>query len=364
MEELDDPEAVASVDRGGMSRFLEENPAHYKQALEIGEQAELGSLEKADGFEKILFLGMGGSSIGGSLIKDWAYDRLPVPVEVWRDSTLPRYADEKTLIVAISYSGNTLETLTSFSEAVKRGCPTLALSSGGFLREQCRESGLPHVKVPKGLQPRQALPYLMVPPAVVLERLRLLDGVKAEVAEAVKVMEAMAGSLKVSTPTEKNPAKALAVELKGTLPTVYGFREYASVAYRVKTQLNENSKMLSRFELFPEANHNEVQGWERLSPQLASMLSVLLLRDREEPPDMRARIEAAKSLFTRKIPRVHELYGEGSSRMAKMLSLIYLGDYLSLYLAVLNQVDPTPVESITALKKDVEQRLYPQRDPP
>jgi len=355
-ENLDNQKFLASIDKSNMASALESTPKHFTDALKLAEKVEVERFSEKR-ILKVAFLGMGGSSIGGSLIKDWGYNSIPIPIEICRDSIVPIHLDRETLVFAVSYSGNTKETLDAFMEALKKECLIVGVSSGGMLKEYCEKNGVLHVKVPEGFQPRLALPYLFTVPAIILEKVGVVEGISKEIFDVVKVLGEVRDEVKVSVPTEKNPAKKLALKIKDTLPVIYGFREYSSVAYRIKTQLNENSKMFCKFDVLPELNHNEIVGWENLQPNLAKILSVILLRSQDEPPEIKVRIETLKKILSQTTSNIHEIYSRGEKKLSKMFSTLYLGDYLSYYLAILNKVDPTPVKTINLLKEELKKKL-------
>jgi len=357
-EILDAPSSIAAVDKHGMLEAIRSFPSYCMEALKLGLEADLEPLEKRiRKISSLVFLGMGGSAIGGSLLKDWAYDKLKIPVEVCRSSAAPSFLNEETLTIAVSYSGNTYETLRSFREAVSRRSPTVTVSSGGKLAEESLRRGLVHLKVPGGLQPRAALPYLMMTVGAVLERLGVFNGFRSEVEEAVRMLGRAGENMKPETVVEGNPAKKLAITLYGSLPAVYGFREYVSVAYRFKTQLNENSKVFCKHDVFPELNHNEIVGLEKLQPFLSGKVHLVILRDGREPSEIKAMIEAFQEVVGRFGLQITEVYAEGENRLSRMLYLIHLADYVSFYLAILNGVDPTPISSIASLKRRLEGKL-------
>jgi glucose/mannose-6-phosphate isomerase len=357
-EILETPDEINAVDRHKMGKMLEDFPSYCRKALRLGLEVNLNPLKKGlNKISSLVFLGMGGSAVGGSLLKDWAYERLRVPIEVCRDSIVPGFLGRETLTIAISYSGNTYETLKAFREAVNRGSPMLTVSSEGKLAEESRRHRLVHIKIPGGLQPRAALPYLMIPVGAALERLKVFEGFRGEVEGAVELLERTKKSLNPQTPIDKNPAKKLAITLYGSLPVIYGFREYASVAYRFKTQLNENSKAFCKYDIFPELNHNEIVGWEKLQSFLSGKVHLVILRDGREPDEVKAIIEDSREIISQAGLQITEVYAEGEGRLSRMLYLIYLGDYVSFYLAILNRIDPTPVVSITTLKRRLEKKL-------
>jgi len=357
-EILEAPSSIAALDKHKMEEAIRSFPGYCMEALKLGMEVNLEPLEKRiRKISSLVFLGMGGSAIGGSLLKDWAYDKLKVPVEVCRNPKAPSFLNEETLTIAVSYSGNTYETLRAFREVADRGSPVLTVSSGGKLAEESSRRGLVHLKVPGGFQPRAALPYLMIPVGAVLERLGVFEGFRREVEDAVRLLGKAGGSMKPETSVDENPAKRLAVTLYGSLPAVYGFREYASVAYRFKTQLNENSKIFCKYDVFPELNHNEIVGMEKLQPFLSGKLHLVILRDGREPAEIKAMIEAFREVVSQFSLQITEVYAEGETRLSRMLYLIHLADYVSFYLAVLNGVDPTPISSIASLKRRLEGKL-------
>ncbi len=353
MRSLDDPNLIASIDREGMLAVLERTPEMYRDALRIGQSFDT---PRARQIYRVLFLGMGHSAIGGSLIRDWALDRCAIPIEVSKDYLIPKYVDEGTLVLALSYSGNTEETLTALLRALDLGCLAIGFSSGGLLERLCLKHKVPHVKIPGGFQPRAALPYLFLTPALILERWGILESVSREAKETIGVLEETRRRIDASIPSQNNNAKRLASQLLGTIPIIYGAREYASVAFRLKIQFNENSKILSAASVIPEMNHNEVVGWKGIN-QPTERLSVILIRGPGEPTEIKARIEVTKEVIAQTTNRIYEVWAEGDARMARMLSAVYQGDYASLYLAVLNGVDPTPVKIIDWLKRELDVRL-------
>jgi glucose/mannose-6-phosphate isomerase len=306
--------------------------------------------------KNVVIVGMGGSAIGGDLLHDWLLDRIFIPVEVCRDYILPAYANEETLAFIISYSGETEEALSALLDAIKRKCMIVAVASGGSLISFAQRLHLPYMTVPSRLQPRVAVPYLFFPLVITMEKMGLVRGMEAELAEVIKVLKMLAKKNSPEVSQQNNSAKKLAWELRSTIPVVYGFRQYRSVAVRFKSELNENSKIPAKWEIFPELNHNDVVGWEA-SEGLAKRFTVVLIRDKDEPPEIRNRIKATKKLVLSKVRKTLEVYAVGESSLAKMFSVLFMGDLTSVYLAILLGVDPAPVEIITAMKREM-QRNY------
>jgi glucose/mannose-6-phosphate isomerase len=349
---LDDQKRVKEVDMSNMLNHLFKTVDYCRDARNRAEQTNVPTKVEP---KNIVIVGMGGSAIGGEILKDWLRDELPIPIEVNRDYTLPAYVDKYTLVFANSYSGNTEETLSSFLDALRRKCTTVAITSGGQLKTFCKKLQVPHVTIPSGLPPRVAVPYLFFPLPVLLEKMGILPYMGEEMEEAIKVFERVSKANSLDVTTENNMAKQLANELINTIPIVYGFRQYGAIAHRLKTQFNENSKLHSKHDVFPELNHNETVGWE--APEaLTKNYSVILIRDPKEPPELRDRIDTTKSLVFSRAKKVLEINAEGKSRLAKMLSVLCVGDYTSIYLAILQNKDPTPVRVIERVKKELAKK--------
>jgi len=347
---LDDVERIKQIDKSNMLSFCVEASKHYEKAAKLAKTMSIDYPKP----QTIIMAGMGGSAIGGELLKDWSRDKTAVPIEVCREYTLPAYADKNTLVFVVSYSGETEESLRIFLDAIKRKCRIACISSGGTLQQFAEKLSLPHLRVPSGMAPRATLPYLFVPPLVMLEKIGLVKGVTREVSETIKTLKQVSEANSPEKPLKDNFSKTLASNISGTIPVVYGFGFYRAVAQRFKTQFNENSKVPAKWEFFPELNHNEIVGWEAVK-ELAKCFSVILIRDDDEPEAIRMRIEATKELIREQSIKNFEVRSLGKNMLAKMASVICIGDFTSVYLAVLRRIDPTPVKTISLLKEKIKQ---------
>ncbi len=303
---------------------------------------------------------MGGSAIGGDLLKDWARDKIKVPIEVSREYHLPAYANKKSLVLITSYSGDTEESLSAFLDALKKECMIFCISSGGNLLKYAQELKVPYVKVAGGMPPRAALPHLFVPLLFVLEKIGLVKGVKQDFSEALALLKKVSNDNSPDKNITENTAKTLAANLNGTVPLIYGFGFYRSVAQRFKQQFNENCKIPAKWESFPELDHNEIVGWEKAG-KLVSCFSAIFIRDKDEPAEIRSRIETTKKIMQPAGVKMFEVQSQGESTLAKMLSTICIGDFTSVYLAVLLGVDPTPVKTINYLKDTLKQNGFREK---
>ncbi|UCH31018.1 MAG: bifunctional phosphoglucose/phosphomannose isomerase [Candidatus Bathyarchaeota archaeon] len=349
---LDQSDKVNSIDKNGMLELCEKTPEFCRDAIERAENTQIPYKLP----QNIIIVGMGGSAIGGDLLKDWLYNRASVTIEVCRDYHLPAYANQESLIIALSYSGETEETLNAFLEAVKRGCLILTLSSGGRLQKFSKKLKIPRIEIPSNLPPRAALAYTFFPLVILMKKLGIIKDIKGEVQDALNILQTVREENALRVPSDRNEAKKIAAKINGTIPIIYGFRRYRAVARRLKCQFNENSKIPSKFEAFSELNHNEVVGWEA-PMNLTDAFSLLLLRDPLESPEIKQRIEITKQMISPKVSKILEIQAMGTQELAKMLSTMYIGDFVSIYLALLRGVDPTPTKSIDHLKAELKQQL-------
>lgn len=320
-------------------------PDHLREGWRRGEAAEAFGLD-VRALDGIVVCGMGGSAIGGDLMRTLAEASAPVPVHVVRGYALPGWVGEKTLVVASSYSGGTEETLSAFAEARARGAVRVVIASGGDLMAQAEREGLPRVTIPGGLQPRAALGYSFG----VLLRLGRALGLFA-LLDADFEAAAWEAAERARRYAEGGAARDLADQLHGRLPVVYsGTALLEAVNLRWRTQLHENAKLLAYGNLFPELNHNEIVGFEATPEAVLARLAVVALRDREEHPQVQRRFEITRGIVAPRVALWHEAETEGETRLGRLLSLVQLGDWVSYWLAMAQGVDPTPVESIQQLK--------------
>ena len=348
MEPLDDAAARAALDPGGMAQAITELPRHVRDAWRLGTAVPLG--EELRGLEAIVVLGMGGSAIAGDLLLGLAGDVLRVPLVVCRGHRPPGFVGPRTLVVASSYSGETAETLAAFAEARRRGAPALVITTGGALGARAAAEQLATIRLPTGFLPRAAIAWSYLPLIAAVARLGYLPPHDDAVAEAAAELEAGLTQLGPDVATRDNPAKQLAHSLAGRLALVYGSEGWcAPVATRWKGQLNENAKHLAWANVLPELDHNEIEGWGH-PRALAAATHVIVLRDPAEPPALARRIALTMALVEPQVGGVTHVVARGTHPLARQLSLVQMGDFTSLYLALLDRVDPSAMPAITALK--------------
>ncbi len=327
---------------------LAQFPEQIQDALALTENIDTPAILKID---NILICGMGGSGIIGHIIARLFRDKLDVPVVVNKEYTVPKWVNKNTLAIFISYSGETEELIKALKHAAQKKCKIYCVSSGGKLRDICQEHSLPHITVPTGIAPRAALAYLLFPPIHIIQHLGLIKhSLESDIKETIEVITQLREKYRKETPSKDNLAKQLATNLHNTIPQVYGWDIYTPIARRWQTQFNENSKLIATAAFVPECNHNDIVGWS-LNPESSQYFSCVLLREKNaESIFMSTRLDFMKTLFKDVAANVFEVHPEGKSRLAKMMSTTYLGDFTSCYLAILRKIDPTPVDIITELK--------------
>lgn len=297
---------------------------------------------------KVVILGMGGSAIGGDFISRLSTLEAGTPIQVCREYS-PPHLDPHTLVIASSYSGNTEETLTAFTESLKTPCPRLAITTGGKLRKLAEKNGVPVLNINCQTPPRAAFPYSFFSLLGILCNLGLLSDKSKDVEETIQTLDHLTANINETIPLKLNPAKQLASRLWQKVVVIYGADILSEVARRWKTQINENSKAWSFYELFPELNHNAVVGYE-FPPEMSGAIFVVLLRSENIHPRLLTRGAVTADMLSRAQIGHQFVDASGESTLAQMMSLTLFGDYVSYYLAMLYQTDPSPVKAIDYLK--------------
>jgi len=368
--DLDDASALERADPSGMLRAVASSAAQVREARLLSVEAGVPGLADEGRPRAVVVCGMGGSGIAGDVLAGVAGLGCPVPVLTHRGHGLPAWVGATDLVIAVSCSGRTEETLSALSEAVRRGCRLLVVGAADspLVELAVRGRGV-FVPVPQGRQPRASLWALSVPLVLAASSLGLLAGGTDGLDETADVLERIATSCRVDADSLVNPAKALALELDGALPVVWGSSPMTgTAAYRFACQLNENAGSPVTWGGLPEAGHNQIVTFDgpwagggdedvfrdRVDEPERPALRLVLLRDSEELPEVTRRAQAITDLADGRGVRVSALRTEGSSALARLASLVGLTDFASVYLALLQGTDPTPVAAITELKRRID----------
>jgi glucose/mannose-6-phosphate isomerase len=339
-----DRESIAAVDRGGQLDDVLALPDHLRDALW---RVESAGLEPRDASGGMIVAGMGGSAIGGALARAALGDRALRPIVVIRGYGLPPWTATETTVLCSSYSGETEETLAAYEAAGALGAHRIVATTGGKLAAAAREDGVPVIPLPSGFQPRAAVGYSLVVALEVAALAGAGERLHSEIDVAAARLEELIADWGPGGAQEEFP-KELARGLQGTVPQIAGAGLTAPIAYRWKCQINENAKLPAFSHEIPELDHNEIVGWQGASE--VGRFSGVFLDDSDLHPRTRQRIELTRGLIASQAAATFRIETVGDNATERLLSLVFLGDLVSLYLAVLRGVDPGPVATIERLK--------------
>jgi glucose/mannose-6-phosphate isomerase len=299
-----------------------------------------------EAINKIIVTGLGGSAISGDLLKNFLKDELTVPVQINRNYFLPSFADEKTLLIASSYSGNTEETISSFNDGLKRKCKIICLSTGGKLEKLAADNSIPFIRLQKGFQPRYALGLSFFSLLKVFEKLQLIPSQEKIIRKIISLWKEKASAYSA----EGNIALTTAQQLIGFIPIIYSASDYTNaVGYRFKSQLNENSKLHAFHHEFPEMNHNEIIGWES-HQQKQLHTKVIYLLDETYHPQIKKRFQIVSEFIKKSDVEIISMESNENDFKVRIMDLIFLVDWISFYLGVIRGFDPSEIEYINLLK--------------
>ncbi len=326
----------------------------FKVLVESYKQIEYAWNNKIDldqlmhtNYNLVLLSGMGGSAISGDLIKDYLSDELNIPFLVNRNYSLPDFVNENSLVVISSYSGNTEETLSVFHQALKRNCKIIAITSGGNVKQICNEKNLCCIDIPSGFQPRYALGLSFFSLLMLLQEIGLIENQDKVVKQITSLWKNKGGEYS----SENNIAISTALEITGFLPIIYSADQITSATgYRFKCQLNENSKVHAFFNALPELNHNEIIGWETFEEKKL-LTKIITITDKDCNSQIKKRFEITCELAKQRGVEIINLESKEKIRKVRLFDLIYLCDWISYYLALLGNHDPSEISYINELKK-------------
>lgn len=303
-----------------------------------------------DPIENVVLAGMGGSALPGVILQAWP--QVAVPFEIVRNYTLPPYVNGGTLFISSSYSGNTEETLEALSHAEAQGAQIVVIAAGGKLAEVARAKNYPLFEIPAGVQPRMAAFYFLSAFVKILQPLGLTVQDTSELPAAGDWLKQQISGWEPTVPTAKNRAKQIALELMGKTVIMYAGPLLFAAANKWKISMNENAKNTAWVNQYPEFNHNEFIGWS--SHPVDKPFAVVEIRSNLEHPRVRKRFEVSERLLSGRRPAPLVVEPEGTTLLQQLAWSIALGDFVSIYLALLNGVNPTPVDLVEKFKKELD----------
>ena len=344
---------IKKYDSTNMYRVLTDFPEQVRVGISIGKAADVSAIDPAI-VQNIVITGMGGSAIGGDILRSFAASHCRTPININRHYALPAFVNDKSLVVTASYSGETEETLSAMRQALEAGAQVLALTSGGTLGKIAREKNLTLISIPGGLAPRCALGYSFFPLLMAMIRLGFISLRDTEVEELSDfILEKTKQHADFSS--QNNLAIQIATKLQGKIPIIYSATEMLDVVnLRWRNQIEENAKVLAFGNTLPEMNHNEIVGWEQMPESLKKFI-VIALRQKSDHSRVARRFDVTLDLLREYPSDVIEIWAQASSPLTRILELICLGDWVSFYAAMFSGVDPFPIVKINKLKKALEE---------
>jgi glucose/mannose-6-phosphate isomerase len=326
-------------------------PEQLAHAHEVAGEVHKDAFPRGDAIRNIVVLGMGGSGIAGDVVAAAFNDEIPVPISVLKQIRTPEFVGPGTLAIAVSYSGDTEETVSMASSAVERGAQLVTVSSGGALAGLARDAAALHLPCPEGFMPRAAIGALVAPIVVTLFRAGLAPGGHANLVMTQAQLAHRRDRCAPAVTGAANAAREIARQLGRTIPIFYGGGALGGVAaYRWKCDVNENAKAPAFWNQFPELDHNEICGWGQHGDVTRQLFSLVELRHGFEHTRLSPRFGATREIVDECVHQVLTVEAEGGGRLAQLLDLMYVGDWASCYLALQNDVDPGPVDAIASLK--------------
>ena len=338
------------IDPQGMKEAVYNFADDIYQGSEIGKKIAFNN--QYNNIRNIIVVGMGGSAIGGDINQMLLKNDLSIPLIVSRNYFIPKWANKHTLVIVSSYSGGTEETLSAFKDALSKDCQIYGITTGGILSKELSSKDLDFTLIPSGLQPRAALAYSFVPMLYVFLHIGLIKiDLNKNLMNSIKLLKSVRDNYSLND--QKNPTWELSNKIFNTIPIIYGETDNTSIiALRWANQLSENSKMLAFCNEIPEFNHNEIVGWEN-NPNIIEQLSIIWLSDESDQERISIRQKISEKILESIVKNQFEISIHGSTRFERLLHLIHFGDWVSLWCAYIHGTDPSPVDKISRLKKEL-----------
>jgi glucose/mannose-6-phosphate isomerase len=343
---------LEKYDKQDMYSVLYDFPLQVCNAVDIANKVKVNKIKTAR-VNNIIINGLGGSAIGGDLIRSYVAKEISVPIYINRNYTLPAYAKKDTLAIISSYSGNTEETVSAFKEALAKKCQVICITSGGTVEKLAKKYGCLLIKIPGGLQPRCALGYSFFTLLILFTKLKFISDKSSDINDVIINLEQALVEY-TNVYFAENEALRIAATLKDKLPIIYSSVDVMDVVnLRWRGQISENAKILAYGNLYPEMNHNELVGW-KLNEDILKKIVVVYLEDKNDNKRIKMRMKITEKVYKKYASNILHLDSDCKSGLARIFDLIYLGDWVSYYLAILNEVNPTPVDAISYLKTELE----------
>lgn len=343
--DIDDRTTYSHIDTINLMKVVEDFPSQCEEALSICRNFTMEPFNASN----IAVFGMGGSGIGGELAQVLLNEYINVPLMFYHNYDVPKFINNNSLVIMISYSGNTEEVLKAYDKVKSQNGRISVISSGGELMKRAGEDGFPGIKLPPGYQPRTAVGLLFFPIIHIIASSGLIDNREDLAASVIETLKNVGDQYCSHIPLSSNRAKSIAKKIHGTIPLIYSSACYLDpIAKRWKNQFNENAKIFSYYDFFPELCHNTICAWDK-SMEKANY-SVIFLRSKKEDKNIMTRVDFLKEKILERGIIIEEITADCSNMMDEIMTLLYLGDFVSMYLALIRGVDPANIELIHQLK--------------
>jgi glucose/mannose-6-phosphate isomerase len=324
-----------------MKQLIKDFTRQLSNAIAIADHANLQPVTEE--IRNVIICGMGGSGIGGNMVAEITAGETEIPILVNKDYFLPHFVNRHSLVIISSYSGETEETITAYEQALGRNAHIVCITSGGKAEKMAREHKNNLILIPSGMPPRAAIGYSLVQILHILNFYNIIKtGYKYELYQAILLLDREEVNI-------KRDARETAIELEDKSIIIYGTAGMESAALRFSQQINENSKMLCSHNIFPELNHNELQGWKRINDNLA----VVFFRNQSDYSRISRRINISMDIISNYNAYIKEVYSKGNSRIERLLYLVHWSDWVSYYLAERKGIDSMDIRVITYLKNQL-----------
>ena len=342
-----------NIDKENMFDSIWNFPENIKDAIALGDS--LIPKNSYDNIQNIIIAGMGGSAIGGDVVSVLESSNIKIPLMVCRDYSLPNWANQNTLVICSSYSGNTEETLSIFNQSLNLGAKVCGITTGGILLKQLKEFEKDYIIIPSGLQPRAAIAYSFIPIIKFLEKLCIIESDFNLWIQKTLISLKENRDLYINQ-DDNNPVYRLAKNIYNKIPIIYSDNSTMRVnGVRLKGQICENAKMLAYCNDLPELNHNEIVGWEN-NKNILESLCVIWLKDYADNRRTKYRQKISQSILEEMNIDQYFIEVKGESFQERFLHMMFYGDWLSFWCAILHHTDPSPVEKIIRLKEELGNR--------
>ena len=344
-------ELKLKYDKSDMYGVISNMPDQIREAVKLAEDFSVNI--DAGSISSILFAGMGGSAIGGDLVRSILEDECKLPISVVRNYKLPVWAGESTLTLVSSYSGNTEETLSAYKDALKKGCKIICLTTGGKLQELADNDDVPVLIIPAGLPPRGAIAYSSIPWLLIFASLGIISDSSNEIAAMASDLEKVIKDYGNYDSAQDNLPLTVARKAVGRIPLIYiSTGSFSVIGKRWANQIQENAKMLAYTNELPEMNHNEIMGWHLIGLSKESVLPIFIISNSYHPR-VSLRFDITSKLVEEKSGEVVRIKPTGDKLIIQLFSLIVMGDFISYYLSLLNNINPEPVDIINEIKEQL-----------